>query len=126
MANELSAITQVDYPFHFDGRGRTAGTTPDEHIRDLIEQVLFTSPGERVNRPTFGSGVLKLVFEPNSATLGAATQLAVQGALQQWLSELILIEAVQVESQDATVQVAVQYVVRRTQQRQVAQFQKAV
>jgi uncharacterized protein len=126
MANEASTITHVDYPFHFDGRGRTAGTTQDEHIRDLIEQVLFTSPGERVNRPAFGSGVLKLVFEPNSATLGATTQLAVQGALQQWLSDLILVEAVQVDSQESTVQVAVQYVVRRTQQRQIAQFQKAV
>jgi uncharacterized protein len=125
MANGIGAMTQVDYPFHFDGRGRTASTTQDEHIRDLIEQVLFTSPGERVNRPTFGSGVLKLVFEPNSATLGTATQFAVQGALQQWLSDLILVEAVQVESQDSTVQVAVQYVVRRTQQRQVAQFQRA-
>jgi len=119
-------MMQVDYPFRFDGRGRTAGTAHDEHIRDLIEQVLFTSPGERVNRPTFGSGVLKLVFEPNSTTLGATTQLAVQGALQQWLGDLILVEAVQVESQDSAVQVAVQYVVRRTQRRQVAQFQKAV
>lgn len=119
-------MTQVDYPFHFDGRGRTANTSQDDHIRDLIEQVLFTTPGERVNRPTFGSGVLKLVFEPNSATLGAATQLAVQGALQQWLGDLILVEAVQVESQDATVQVTVQYVVRRTQQRNVAQFRRTV
>ncbi len=119
-------MTQVDYPFHFDGRGRTAGASRDDHIRDLIEQVLFTAPGERVNRPTFGSGVLDLVFEPNSATLGAATQLAVQGALQQWLGDLILVEAVQVDQQDSTVQVAVQYVVRLTQQRQVAQFQKTV
>ena len=119
-------MIQVDYPFRFDGRGRSASTAQDDHIRDLIEQVLFTAPGERVNRPTFGSGVLKLVFEPNSATLGAATQLAVQGALQQWLGDLILVEAVQVESQDATVQVSVQYVVRRTQERQAAQFQKAV
>jgi uncharacterized protein len=126
MANEISSATQVDYPFHFDGRGRAAGTTQDEHIRDLIEQVLFTAPGERVNRPTFGSGLLKLVFEPNSVTLGATTQLAVQGALQQWLSDLILVEAVQVENDDATIRVTVQYVVRRTQQRQVAQFQKAV
>lgn len=118
-------MMQIDYPFRFDGRGRTASIAQDEHIRDLIEQVLFTSPGERVNRPTFGSGILKLVFEPNSATLGAATQLAVQGALQQWLGDLILVEAVQVESQDSAVQVAVQYVVRQTQQRQVAQFQKA-
>jgi hypothetical protein len=126
MTNGISTVMQVDYPFRFDGRGRTAGTTQDEHIRDLIEQVLFTAPGERVNRPTFGSGLLKLVFEPNSATLAAATQLAVQGALQQWLGDLILVEAVQVESQDATVQVAVQYVVRRTQQRQAAQFSKVV
>ena len=119
-------MTQVDYPFHVDGRGRTATTTQDDHIRDLIEQVLFTAPGERVNRPTFGSGLLRLVFEPNSEALGAATQLAVQGALQQWLGNLILVEAVQVESQDASVQVTVQYVVRQTQQRQIAQIQKPV
>ena len=119
-------MTRVDYPFHFDGRGRTASTSQEDHIRDLIEQVLFTAPGERVNRPEFGSGLLRLVFEPNSETLGAATQLAVQGALQQWLGDLILVEAVQVESQDSTVQVAVQYVVRVTQQRQVAHFQKSV
>ncbi len=119
-------MMQVDYPFHFDGRGRTASTTQDEHVRDLIEQVLFTSPGERVNRPTFGSGLLRLVFEPNDDALGAATQMAVQGALQQWLSDLILVEAVQVTSRDATLQVTVQYVVRRTQQRNVAEFRRAV
>ena len=122
MATETSAVTQVAFPFRFDGRGRTAGSSEDDHIRELIEQVLFTSPGERVNRPTLGSGLLKLVFEPNSEALGAATQLAVQGALQAWLADLILIEGVTVATQDATVQVTVQYVVRRTQQRQVAQF----
>jgi len=115
---------QVDYPLHFDGRGRTASTTEDEHIRDLIEQVLFTSPGERVNRPTFGSGLLQLVFAPNSDELAAATQLSVQGALQQWLAELIVVEAVTVQSEDATLRVMVQYVVRRSQQRQVAQFSR--
>jgi phage baseplate assembly protein W len=113
---------QIDYPFHFDGRGRTAATAENDHIRDLIEQVLFTSPGERVNRPTFGSGLLQLLFEPNSGALGAATQLSVQGALQQWLGELILVEAVQVENDDASLRVTVQYVVRRTQQRQVVQL----
>ncbi len=119
-------MTQVDYPFRFDGRGRTALTSQDDHIRDLIEQVLFTAPGERVNRPTFGSGLLQLVFEPSSDVLAATAQMAVQAALQQWLAELILVEAVQVESLDATVQVTIRYVVRRTQQRQVAQFRKAV
>lgn len=115
---------QVDYPVHFDGRGRTASTTEDEHIRDLIEQVLFTSPGERVNRPTFGSGLLQLVFAPNSDELAAATQLSVQGALQQWLAELIQVEAVTVQNTDSTLRVTVQYVIRRSQQRQVAQFSR--
>lgn len=114
----------LDYPFHFDTRGRTAETNDDKHIRDMIEAVLFTAPGERVNRPTFGSGVLQLLFAPNGDALAAATQLTVQGALQQWLGELIAVEAVDVQSDEATLQVTVQYVVRRTQQRDVAQFRR--
>jgi len=113
---------EIDYPYRFDGRGRTGQTGADEHIRDLIEQVLFTSPGERVNRPTFGSGVLQLVFAPNDDALATATQVTVQGALQQWLGELILVEDVDVESDDAALRVRVRYVVRRTQERQVANF----
>jgi phage baseplate assembly protein W len=113
---------QIDFPYRIDGRGRTAQTDTDGHIRDLIEQVLFTNPGERVNRPTFGSGLLRLVFAPNSDVLAGATQLAVQGALQQYLGDLILVEAVSVETIDASLVITIQYVVRRSQQRQVAQF----
>ena len=113
---------QVGYPFAFDGRGRTGDATDPRHIRDLIEQVLFTSPGERVNRPDFGSGVLRLVFAPNGDALASATQATVLGALQTWLGDRIVVEAVQVESDDATLRITVQYVIRATQQRQVAQF----
>ena len=113
---------QIDYPFHFDGRGGTAQTTDDDHIRDLIEQVLFTAPGERVNRPTFGSGVMQLVFAPNSDALASATQQLVQGALQQWLGDLIQVQSVEVQNEDATLRIQIQYIVRRTQQAQVAQF----
>jgi uncharacterized protein len=113
---------QINYPYDFDNRGRTAETTEDEHIRDLIEEVLFTTPGERVNRPTFGSGVLRLIFEPNSEALASATQMTVQGSLQQWLGDLIQVEAVEVQNEDSKLQVLVQYTVRRNQQRQVAQF----
>jgi phage baseplate assembly protein W len=115
-------MTQIDYPLHFDSRGHTAQTTYDKHIRDLIEQVLFTSPGERVNRPTFGSGLMQLVFAPNSDELASATQFLVQGALQQWLGDLIQVEAVKVENLESTLQVTVQYTIRRSQQSQVAQF----
>ncbi len=113
---------QIDYPYHFDSPGRTAATGQDEHIRDLIEQVLFTSPGERVNRPTFGSGLMQLVFAPNSDELATATQFLVQGALQQWLGDLIQVEAVQVEHEESSLRVTVQYVVRRSQQRRVTQL----
>lgn len=115
---------QVDYPLHFDSRGRTAETSEDEHIRDMIEQILFTSPGERVNRSDFGSGVMQLVFAPNSDALAAATQMTVQGALQQWIGDLILLEAVDVENEDSTLRVTVQYVIRRSQQRRVTQFSR--
>jgi uncharacterized protein len=112
----------LDYPLRFDGRGRTADTGDDAHIRDLIEQVLFTAPGERVNRPTFGCGLLRLVFAPNSDELATATQLLVQGSLQQWLGGLIQVDDVQVEHVDATLAVTVRYTVRRTQQQQTALF----
>jgi len=114
------------YPFHVDSRGRTAETTADDHIRHLIEQVLFTAPGERVNRPSFGSGLLQLVFMPTNDELATATQFMVQGALQQWLGDLIQVEAVAVERSDATLRVTVQFVVRRTQERQVAQLEREV
>ncbi|HEV3468476.1 MAG TPA: GPW/gp25 family protein [Pyrinomonadaceae bacterium] len=113
---------QVDYPYDFDSRGRTAETTDDEHIRDLVEQVLFTTPGERVNRPTFGSGLLQLIFAPNSQALAAATQMTVQGALQQWLGELIQVEAVEVETDDSRLEVLVRYTVRRTQRQRTDRF----
>lgn len=112
----------IDFPFHFDHRGRTAETDDDDHIRDMIEQVLFTSPGERVNRPDFGSGLMQLVFEPNSNELATTTQFLVQGALQQWLGDLIEVNDVQVESEEATLKVMIKYRVRRTQQQQLAQF----
>ena len=112
----------LDYPLHFDGRGRTAEVDDDGHIRDMIEQVLFTAPGERVNRPDFGSGLLQLVFAPNSDELAAATQFLVQGALQQWLGDLIEPNAVEVVNEDATLRVTVVYTVRRSQQQRAATF----
>ncbi len=101
----------LDFPYHFDGRGRTATTGSSDHIRDLIEQVLFTAPGERVMRPDFGAGLLTLVFEPNSSTLAATTKFLVQSALQQHLSHLIAVSDVEVVNIDATLQVTIRYVV---------------
>ncbi|OPX78187.1 MAG: Gene 25-like lysozyme [Methanosaeta sp. PtaB.Bin039] len=112
----------LDYPFGFDATGRTSDTDDADHIRDMIEQLLLTSPGERVNRPDFGAGLMRLIFAPNSDELAAATQFLIQGALQQWLGDLISVESVLVEGKGAELQVTIHYVIRRTQQRQSSQF----
>jgi phage baseplate assembly protein W len=116
----------IDFPFHFDGRGRTAGTDDDDHIRDMIEQLLFTNPGERVNRPDFGSGLQRLIFGPNSPEVAAAVKFTVQANLQRWLGDLIELQALEVTSEDSTLSILIQYVVRRSNQRQVAQFTRTV
>jgi phage baseplate assembly protein W len=115
-------MSLLHYPYQIDGRGRTAEVDEDRYIHGLIEQLLFTSPGERVMRPDFGSGVMQLVFAPNSTELAATTQFLVQAALQQYLGHLIALEAVEVEAIDSTLRVAVRYAIRRTGEGQFAEF----
>jgi uncharacterized protein len=117
---------QIDFPFHLDSLGRTAGTDEETHVRHLIEQVLFTAPGERVNRPTFGSGLLRQVFAPNSDVVATAVQFTVQGSLQQWLGDRIQVESVDVVSQDSTLTVTVVYRLRRDGQRRTAELTREV
>lgn len=116
----------IDYPFHFDGRGHTASANNDDHIREMIEQLLFTNPGERVNRPDFGGGLLRLIFGPASPELAAALQFALQGALQRQLGDLIELQKLDVSSQESTINIVIQYVVRATNQQQAAQFTRTV
>ena len=118
-------MTEVDFPYHVDGRGRTATAGADDHLRDLIEQVLFTAPGERVMRPDFGSGLLGLVFEPGGPELVATTQHLVQGGLQQELGGLIAVESVEVSQDDGTLTVSVTYVSLQTQERTAATFARS-
>jgi uncharacterized protein len=117
-------MSQIAYPYAMDQRGRTAASDEDRHVRDLIEQVLFTSPGERVNRPTFGTPIRQLVFEPNSDVLATAVQATVQAALQQQLGGRIDVERVDVTGQEATLRITVVYSVRRTGQRNAARFER--
>lgn len=103
-----------DFPFAIDERGRSAATNEDDHVRDLIFQVLFTSPGERVNRPEFGCGLKQLVFAPGSDALAAATEQLVHGSLIRWLDPVVAVEEVSVEIDDAELKVRVGYSRRDT------------
>ena len=115
-------MAHLDFPYRIDGTGRSAQTPTADHVRDLIEQVLFTAPGERVMRPTFGSGLMALVFEPNSVQLAATTQFLAQASLQQHLSHLIAVQSVTVEPVDAALVVSVAYTLLEDGSSQVARL----
>ena len=104
----------IDFPLHFDSRGHTATTDESDHVRDLIEQLILTAPGERVNRPDFGSGLLQLVFAPNSPELAATVQFTLQAALQRWLGDVIDLRDLEVTAIDAALTIDVRYALRST------------
>lgn len=110
------------FPYQFDGRGRTAEASASDYVKQLVEQVLFTSPGERVNLPDFGSGLLQLPFAPNSVELAAATQFSVQAALQKWLGGYIRVQSVAATADDATLNVTVVYSLLNTDVTEVQTF----
>ena len=116
---------QLDYPFRFDPRGRSRLTGAGDHVRDLIEQVLFTAPGERVNRPEFGTPIKDLVFEGISDTLVSTTEQMVHGALIRWLDSLISVESVSVEADGSTFTVTVVYALRGDDDRRTDVFQRS-
>ncbi len=112
----------IDFPYHLDGRGRTAEAPVQNYVTQLIEQVLFTSPGERVNLPDFGSGLLQLPFAPNSVEMAAATQFTVQAALQKWLANYVKVQSVVASAQEAILTVTVTYSLLNTDVTQVQTF----
>ena len=116
----------IDFPFHFDSRGRTALTDRDDHVRDMIEQLIFTNPGERVNRPDFGSGLLQLVFGPNSPELAATVQFTLQAALQRWLGDVIQVRELDVSAEDSTLRISLTYALVDTGEERSATFLRPV
>ncbi len=115
---------QIAFPFHVN-QGLAAETGYDDHIRQMIEQVLFTEPNERVNRPDFGCGLGRLVFESPNSEMITAIQALVQSSLQQWLRDLIQVEGVQVMQVESTLRISIQYIVLLTRERQLAEFERS-
>ena len=110
----MNGRLDVAFPFTVDGRGRTAEAGYAAHIADMIEMLLFTSPGERVMRPDFGCGLADLVFEPNSIELVATLRVSVQAGLQRWLGDLIDVTGIEIERDEGVLSIRVAYLVRAT------------
>jgi phage baseplate assembly protein W len=119
-------MTHIDFPYRIDSRGGTAGSGEDDYVRDLIEQLLFTAPGERVNRPDFGSAVMQMVFAPNNETLAATTESSVKAALQQWIADVAEIETISVTSDDAKLRLEVRYRLRRSGERRTTRLERTL
>src|SRR6266852_7179913 len=122
----LNQTRFLDYPYGVSANGTPNTTLADDHLRDLILQVLFTNPGERVNLPEFGVGVQRLVFAPNSEALRTSAQFLISTNLQRWLGEIIGVEQVQVSSQpgeEELVLIDIMYTLKASQQRQRLQVQ---
>ena len=116
----------IRFPFQFDSQGQSAVAGRDDHVRQMIEQVLFTNPGERLNRPDFGSGLLQLVFSPNSDHLAATLQATVHGSLQQWLGDVIEVRELNVQNVDNKLEVALAYIVLKTGEERIDSFERSV
>lgn len=119
-------MLNIDVPLHIDGRGRTASTDPERHLLDMIELMLFTNPGERVNRPDFGGGVRALLFSGNSPELAAALKFTIQSNLQRWLVDAIDIRDLTVTSEESTIRIELQYFCRKTSTERTATLQRGI
>lgn len=115
----------IAFPLDFDSRGRTAACDEDAHIRQMLELLLFTSPGERVNRPDFGCGLLSLVFAPNSPELATVLQFTVQAAIDRWLGDLVEVRSLSVDSDEGRVIVSIDYSLRRSGEQREARFERS-
>ncbi|HEY4389656.1 MAG TPA: GPW/gp25 family protein [Ktedonobacteraceae bacterium] len=112
----------IAYPLKVDQNGLFASADDEQHIAQLIEQVLFTTPGERVNLPEFGTSLSRFVFSTSNTEIISAVQLLVQGALQQWLGNLIQVQMVQITIEDSTLNINVSYIIKQTRKQMISQF----
>ena len=129
MANQVQSDLQqkryLDYPYGVSGRGVPNTTDANTHLQQLILQVLFTNPGERVNLPQFGAGVQRMVFAPNSDALRTSAQFVISTSLSQWLGDRIDVQQVTVTSEvgyEEQVTIEIVYTVKQTQQQQTMQI----
>ena len=104
-------VKAIKYPFAVDASLGTMAAENDfaEHVKQMIMQVLFTSPGERINRPDFGCGIRRMVFAPNDDVTASLTQITILQALNTWLGSLITVQEVKVEANNERLEIGISY-----------------
>jgi phage baseplate assembly protein W len=90
-----------------------------EHVEQMMLQVLFTAPGERVNRPDFGCGLAQYVFAPNSDAAADLLKVTIQTALDKWMGSLIRVDDIVTRARDSSLEVRISYLLRARQERRI-------
>lgn len=104
----------LQHPFRFGAQGGVAVIDDaDRHLRDKVVAVLFTAPGERVNRPDFGVGLNRAVFDELSDLTVGALEFRISQALRHDLGDEILIDGVDVEASPENGEIVVKIAFRR-------------
>ena len=114
---------EVGFPFQLDTRGQAADPGYERHVRDMIEQLLFTRPGERVNRPDFGCGLLELMFSPDTQEDASVTEHLARASLQRYLGDVATVTALVVDARDTLLEIRVEYDLPGIEERRVATFE---
>lgn len=117
-------MTSPAHPYGPGADGRTRVRDEAGLVRDMLELVLFTSPGERVRRPDFGCAVAGLVFAGNSPELALSVELTIQSAAQRFLGDVLAIERLAVSADEATLTIDLAYRLRRTGERRTERMER--
>lgn len=112
-------IKSFKYPLAIDQGLKTWAEENDyrNHVIQLIKQVLLTNPGERINRPTFGCEIRRMVFAPNSEVSASLAQVSVFQALETWLGTIISVDNVKVQAIEERLEIRVVFVIKALQER---------
>lgn len=116
----------IDFPFHVGNKGAIAIAEADKHMRDGIEQVLFTNPGERVNLPEFGCGIRRFIFAGNSDVLAATMQFTVMQSLERWMGNVIKVDQVNVKNIEETLYIEIIFTKKETRERMRTGFSEKI
>jgi len=121
-------IHAIDYPFAIDGGlGQLAvETNYDVHVEHLIKQVLFTNPGERINRPDFGCGIRRMIFAPNSTESASLAQVTIYQALESWLANVIKVDQVDVKAQEEILTINISYWLKARNERRYLNMEVSI
>jgi hypothetical protein len=123
-----SLIHAIRHPFGVDpGRGEIARESNyAAHVEQMMLQVLFTAPGERVNRPDFGCGLKRMVFAPNSEAAASLLKVQIRQALDKWLGTLIRVDDVVTRADGEILRVSIVYVLKARQERRYLNLELAL